>query len=189
MGVRFLCRLLAVLIVVLAVSVGGVFVYIGALKSAYPLDYKEQVIYYSNYYDLDSALVFSVVKVESGFREKAISNKGAMGLMQITNKTANYIALLKGDTTFDMLDGKQNIEYGCYYLRYLLDKFSDTKTTLCAYNAGEGNVRNWLKDKKYSSNGTTIEYIEYTETREYVKKIEKSLKIYKKLYGKLLDKQ
>ena len=190
MVVRYFYKIITFLLLVSIVLLAFFIGYVGILKTyVYPLKYREEIFLYSENYNLDKALVFSVVKVESDFREKAVSSKGAKGLMQITDKTANYIALLKKDSDFDMLKSKQNIEYGCYYLRYLMDKFSDTKTALVAYNAGEGKVKTWLKDKQYSSNGITLDYIEYTETREYVEKIEKTFKIYKKLYGNLLDKQ
>ena len=186
MGVRYFFKWLCVVLGLLLTC--SIFFYFYLLKN-YPFKYREEIVYYSELYGLDKALVFSVIKVESDFVETAVSNKGAMGLMQITLSTANYIASLKGDKSFDMLNGKQNIEYGCYYLRYLYNKFPDAKTMLCAYNAGEGRVKAWLNDKKYSMSGITIDYIEYAETREYVKKIEKTFKIYKKLYGNLLDKQ
>ena len=189
MGVRFLYKIAFWMVLICFASITLYFAYIGVQKMVYPLKFQEDVNYYSKLYELDKGLVYSVIKVESDFVENAVSSKGAKGLMQITDKTASYIADLKNDSSFDMFNANQNIEYGCYYLRYLIDKFFDIETVLCAYNAGEGKVRSWLKDSKYSSDGITLDYIEYTETREYVNKIKNSLIKYKKLYGNLLDKR
>ena len=70
--------------------------------------------------------------------------------MQITQSTGKYIADLLGEKDFNLFDIDCNIKYGCYYLRYLLIKFNCIQTALCAYNAGEGNVRKWLNNPKYS---------------------------------------
>ena len=59
----------------------------------------------------------------------------------------------------------------------------DAYVALAAYNAGLGNVKNWLKDKNYSSYGKTLDKIPFKETDEYVKKVLKRRDIYKKLYG------
>ena len=67
-----------------------------------------------------------------------------------------------------------NIKYGCFYLRYLLNKFNNETYTLCAYNAGETVVRNWIN----SQNEFTILY---PETENYVKKVQNAKKVYKVL--------
>ena len=67
---------------------------------------------------------------------------------------------------------------GCYYLKYLFDRFKNVNVVLCAYNAGEGNVRKWLKNKEYSLDGKTIKSIPFNETDKYVKKINKTYKKY-----------
>ena len=57
-----------------------------------------------------------------------------------------------------------------------------------AYNAGEGNVTEWLANKEYSKDGRNLTKIPFRESREYLEKIEKSLSNYKKLYKNILDK-
>lgn len=157
-------------------------------KYVYPLDYKREVFESSKEFNLDKALVFALIKTESSFNHKSVSEKGAIGLMQITTKTGEYIAKKLGETEFDLYSAKTNVRYGCYYLSYLLATFNDTKTALCAYNAGEGKVRTWLKNSEYSLDGKTLYKIPFKETSEYVDRIEKSFAKYKKLYGKILDK-
>ncbi len=157
-------------------------------KFIYPLAYQETVFKYSNEYSLDKPLVFAIIKVESGFNKNAHSNRGAVGLMQITPTTAEYIAKLLNEKDYNLKDEKTNIRYGCYYLRYLLNKFIKVDTALCAYNAGEGRVDGWLKNKEYSDDGISLFNIPFAETKEYINKINKSYKKYSLIYQNILDK-
>ncbi len=157
-------------------------------RYVYPLKYKEIVCEYADYYGLDRALIFAVIKTESSFNPNAKSKKGAIGLMQITKKTGDYIAQKLGVEKYNLLDSNDNINFGCYYIKYLYARFKDMDTALVAYNAGEGNVSLWLMDKNLSSDGKTLESIPYKESREYIKKIHKNFEKYKKLYKKILDK-
>ncbi len=155
----------------------------------YPIHFSDEIISEANKNGLESELVFAVVKVESSFSAGAVSNKGAVGLMQITPKTGEYIAQMLGEREYDLSDAKTNIRFGCFYIRYLLDRFADIETAMVAYNAGESKVREWLKNPEYSQNGKTLCIIPYKESREYVEKITKTFGIYKKLYGNILDKR
>ncbi|MBP5466362.1 MAG: lytic transglycosylase domain-containing protein [Clostridia bacterium] len=157
-------------------------------KYVYPLMYKEEIIAAADKYNLDAAFLFGVVKTESGFNANAVSGKGAVGLMQITPSTAEYIAKRRKISEYDLLDAATNLDFGAYYLKYLSEKFYGITEVAAAYNAGEGTVRKWLKNEEYSPDGCTLETIPYAETSAYVEKIRKSLKRYRKLYGKLLDK-
>ncbi len=154
----------------------------------YPIKYEKEINFYADFYKLDRGYVYSVINTESKFNKDAKSNKGALGLMQITPQTADYIASMKGVEVYNLYDTSTNIEFGCYYLRYLFDKFSNYTTVTCAYNAGEGNVILWLRNKEYSENGITITKIPFPETKEYVTKVKKSFKKYKKLYPYIVDK-
>lgn len=157
-------------------------------KILYPLGFKEETLDCAKEYDLEPALVFAIIKTESGFDRNAESTKGAKGLMQITPETGKYIAEKLKIVNYDLSDAKTNVRFGCYYLRYLIDDFTVAATAIAAYNAGEGNVRIWLKNKEYSDDGRSLKEIPFKETRAYVKKIYESFRKYKKLYGKLLDK-
>lgn len=154
----------------------------------YPLKFKQTVFELSDKYGLDRALIFSIIKVESGFDDQATSSAGAIGLMQITPDTARYIAKLQGIEEYDLTTPNTNIDFGCFYVKYLIVKFEDLNTALVAYNAGEGNVALWLNNPKYSSDKKTLKYIPFKESREYVEKINKTFIKYNKLYGNILDK-
>jgi soluble lytic murein transglycosylase len=155
----------------------------------YPLKYKNEVFSTCDEFGVDKALVFAVIKTESGFDKDAVSNKGAVGLMQIKPSTAEYVAKKLGLTDYSLCNEKDNVRIGVFYLKMLIVKFGDVKTALCAYNAGEGNVSLWLKNSDYSRDGKTIFNVPFKETSDYLKKIEKSSKKYSKLYVNILDKQ
>lgn len=126
------------------------------------------------------ALVFAVIKAESGFRADAVSGAGAVGLMQLLPSTAEYICECEG-MTFEverLTEEEYNVTLGCLYLKYLLKRFPVEETAVAAYNAGEGTVAEWLKNKRYSHDGKSLFAIPYPETRDYVKKIAKFKKIY-----------
>ena len=65
-------------------------------------------------------------------------------------------------------------------MSYLFDKFKDIQTVLFAYNAGEGNVRSWLNDDKFSDDGRILKTCPYEESVDYVKKVMKMKKFYEK---------
>ena len=106
---------------------------------------------------LDPYLVFLVIEQESHFRVRAVSPKGAQGLMQLMPGTARRLGVRRP------FDAAENIRGGTRYLRELMDMFSgQVNLVLASYNAGEGAVL------KYGRNVPP-----YRETREYVKKIGK----------------
>ena len=108
--------------------------------------------------------------------------------MQITDKTAEYIAKKLGATNYDIFNVDTNVNFGCFYLKYLYNRFNNMKTALVAYNAGEGNVALWLMYKSLSDDGKTLKEIPFLESREYLNKIEQNFAKYKKLYINILDK-
>jgi hypothetical protein len=92
----------------------------------------------ANRHQVDPDLVRAIVRVESDYDPKAVSNKGAMGLMQLIPATARRFGV---ENPFDP---KQNLEGGVNYLKYLLDIFGgDLSLSLAAYNAGEHSVQRY----------------------------------------------
>ena len=133
--IRTVSILTAVAIFVLLTAV--LFCYIKTLK------YKNVVESISNEHDVDCNLVKAIIYIESGYNESAVSNKGAVGLMQVLPATARYI----NGCDVDLFDPQMNIETGIKYLKYLQASFQELTVVLAAYNAGEGNVRRWLADQ------------------------------------------
>ncbi len=186
---RKLIKIFSIIIVAFWVIMGLLYLNKVLIKRvSYPLNYKQEIFAVADKYALDKALVFAIVKTESNFDKNALSNRGAKGLMQITDKTAEYVAKMQNIEKYDIFNVETNLSFGCYYLRYLTNKFGNQKTGIVAYNAGEGKVREWLKNSEYSENGVTLNKIPFEESKEYLEKIEKSLSNYKKLYKNILDK-
>jgi soluble lytic murein transglycosylase len=123
---------------------------------------------------IDPSLIAAVIYTESHFRPRT-SSAGAVGLMQVTPATADFIAHKSGGVRFETADlatPQINISYGTYYLRYLLRRFdADVRLGLAAYNGGEGNVERWLAEASARGEAFTVDAIPFTETREYVGKV------------------
>jgi soluble lytic murein transglycosylase len=176
--------------VVLTILILLVIFSIGAMKYAlqymYPLTYSEYVERYSEEYELDKNLVFSMIKAESGFDANAVSPRNAKGLMQIMDDTGEWAAEKMKITDFEvaqLMEPETNIRIGCWYIARLLKQYEqNTELALAAYNAGSGNVSKWLKDESISKDGRTLDRIPFEETRNYVEKIKKYNTMYKKLY-------
>lgn len=145
--------------------------------------YNDYIVKYSGEYGVEERLVKAVIKTESGFDEKAISQKGACGLMQLMPSTFRYASCLFEKENYNTNDDdifipEKNIKCGCKYLKYLKDIFVTDVEVLCAYNAGEGRVKEWLGNKNYSDDGKTLKKIPYNETYDFVKKVTFYTKIY-----------
>lgn len=150
----------------------------------YPMKYKDEIVEFSSVYEISPSLVASMINAESRFQSDRVSSAGAVGLMQLLPSTAEWVAEKIGDDYDEKLlyNPKTNIKWGCYYISYLVNHFEDQETAICAYNAGMGNVRTWLSDKRYSSDGKKLEEIPFDETRNYLDKIKKYSKYYAKKY-------
>ena len=150
----------------------------------YPMKYKNEILFYSSQYGVEPAIVASVANVESGFNERAKSEKGAIGIMQLIPSTAQWLAgKIKKNYNQELLfDGEYNIQLGSYYLSYLFGQFNDFKTAICAYNAGQGNVKKWLDDKELSKDGQILNKIPFQETKNYYNKVLKNYNYYRFKY-------
>jgi soluble lytic murein transglycosylase-like protein len=104
-------------------------------------------------FDINPKLIAAVIQVESAFQPRAISPKGARGLMQLMPATGESLGLV------DPFDPEANIRAGARYLKAQLSRFSTLEEALAAYNAGPGNVI------KY--NGIPP----FAETRDFVRRV------------------
>ncbi|SUO93821.1 lytic transglycosylase domain-containing protein [Suttonella ornithocola] len=126
----------------------------GALKNR-QTHLKQTINTLAKKYNVEPALAHAVITVESAYRSDIVSDKGAIGLMQLMPATAGMLSVT------DPFDAKQNIDGGIRYLSGLLKRFNnDTSLALAGYNAGPEAV------KKY---GNTIP--PYNETQRYVKRV------------------
>lgn len=157
------------------------------LQRLYPKTYKEYVEKYAKEYNVDPLLVFSIIKAESNFNKDAKSTSKAKGLMQIMDSTAIEIANkidepIEEETLFNP---EKNIMIGTKYYSELLNLYNGNMLlALTAYNAGIGNVKEWLEKGIIKTDGSDIENIPYKETNMYVRKIIRNYKIYQRLEEK-----
>jgi len=155
----------------------------------YPVAYTDLIKQYADKYELDPYLVQSIIRCESSNKPDAVSKVGAIGLMQIMPDTGEWIGH-KIDPelaySLDMLtDPAINIEYGCWYLKFLSDRFDGNMMEIvAAYNAGHGSVKGWLEDPRFSENGTLIT-IPFEDTAKYYDNVMLAYQNYTTLYPDL----
>jgi soluble lytic murein transglycosylase len=137
--------------------------------------------------ELDSSLLWAIMKTESAFRPDAISRVGAGGLMQIMPHTARKLAaemkldLFRVDQVFHP---RTNLKLAGHYLRALADKFRGQLPLIAAaYNGGPHNVARWLdfRGEKMEMD-EFIEEIPFAESKRYAKKIVRLVSLYDRTY-------
>ena len=169
-----IARKIIILILLLLVAITCV-VAIFCYDNFPSLKYLEIVERLSKKWEVDVYLVLATIEVESSGNPNAKSSAGAIGLMQLMPDTAQWVSERIGIEGKDYYDVETNLTLGIAYIAYLDKKF-DRKMAICAYNAGEGVVREWI------GQGGKIKYV---ETEQYLEKIEariKKLKNYIYLY-------
>jgi len=124
------------------------------LLSAPDTDLDPLIAHHSEAQNLDPKLVRAVIQAESGYNRKALSNKGAMGLMQLMPATASLLNVR------NPFDADENLRGGTTYLRSLIDRFAGSlELAVAAYNAGPGAVQKHRGVPPYQ------------ETRDYVRRV------------------
>lgn len=129
--------------------------------------YSGIVSLYSQEFDVPAALIFAVIKAESGFDPLAVSPAGACGLMQMMPSTFTWMqkSYFPQDSysIADLFHPNVSIQYGTKYLSTLIEKYKpELEPAIAAYNAGSGNVDKWMENGK-------LTFIPFAETRAYVK--------------------
>lgn len=158
-------------------------------KQVYFIDYLFPVIRLVNFENIDMPFVHSIIKQESNFIINAISSVGATGLMQIMPSTAKLLCRdLKITYNHYKLknDMQYNMKLGSYYLNRMMKEYNGSKTlTIASYNAGQGNVKKWIKGygdpremKDIDDIIDWIECIPFGETRNYVMRVLENIIVY-----------
>lgn len=176
-------------IVFIAIIIGVKFAYYTYINSSYPLKYEDEVYSASAEYNIPKELIYGVIKTESNFNPDAVSAADARGLMQLTQPTFEWLHTYYSDDDYDssnadlLFDPKINIKYGTLCLSVLLERYNnDLDTAICAYNAGLGNVDEWLTMSQYSADGKTLDSTPFGETNEYLKRVKNNRDKYAELY-------
>ena len=184
----FIC-ITVVLVVTIAAAYSFKALHEKYIYNTYPLKYNTEVEAASKKYGVDKYLIYGIMKTESDFDPNALSSAGAIGLMQITPDTFEWIQTYYADeecenyTVDDLYNIGINIDYGANILSVLLDMYGNEDTAVCAYNAGVGHVNSWLEDKEYSDDGKTLKTVPFKETENYRHTVEQNKSCYNRLYN------
>ncbi len=155
------------------------------LKERFPFYYDNEIEKYASRYGLEKELILAVIKQESKYERRALSWANAWGLMQLIPATAKDMARLARvhiRENQQLFDPDLNIHLGSLYLKQLSRMYDCRKEwMLAAYNAGPHRVKRWRKIPGSNQMDVFIENIEFSETRDYVRKVLKNYWAYKLL--------
>ena len=137
---------------------------------------------------IEPALVWAIMREESGYRPWITSSAGARGLLQIMPETGRHIARKQGYPNFDpddLFTPRVNLALGTAYLDELGRRFPDRlSAAIGSYNAGPATVKRWLRAGEANRDDDAwVEDIPYKQTRSYVKRVLRSLHVYRTVYG------
>lgn len=182
---KLLIIILIVVFVLFAIAYGLIYSSLGTDYEKY-IDSVEK---YSKEYDVDPRLVMAIIKTESGFKEKAQSHMGAVGLMQLLPETADWVTDQMGiEYKESMLtDSDYNIMIGTYYLRYLFNYFKSEDLAILAYNGGPGNVSKWIESGIITSNPASYKKIPVEETKEYIIKVKENKLMISRIWDDIIN--
>lgn len=139
----------------------------------YPVPHRDALTAAARQWNLDPALVYSIIRQESRFMPEARSRVGATGLMQLMPATAKWVARQIPVHPYNpgmLRQPETNIQMGTYYFRRVLDDLGHPTLAVAAYNAGPGRARRW-RDERALEGAIYVETIPFSETRDYVKKV------------------
>ncbi len=156
-------------------------------RLAWPLAYGELVEAWVEPREaIEPALVYAVMREESGYRPQALSSAGARGLLQIMPATGERLARsvgLGGYSHDDLFDPQVNIRLGAAYLDELARRFDGrTSAAVGSYNAGPEAIARWITERPEQADDEWVESMPFSQTRTYVKRVLRSLHAYRVLY-------
>ncbi len=154
-------------------------------RLAYPTAWEPTVVRLARSAGVSPVVVWAVMRKESAFSPVAVSRSDAMGLMQVTPPTWDWLGQLQGDAPpADPFDAQANIRYGTYYLGYLLHQFSGSlELAVSSYNRGQGYIGRLLASPDVHGNMNDLyRAIDSYETREYMQAVLLNVAVYETLY-------
>lgn len=155
-------------------------------EGLFPRPYWDDLKRFASANALDPYMVASLIRQESEFNPNAVSNRNALGLMQLLPRVGKGVAKqekLKHYAVPQLFTPAINLQLGTRYFRSMVDEFGGFEYALAAYNAGDDRVKDWQSDGKYRDVQEFVESIPFTQTREYVQAIMRNANVYRQLYG------
>jgi len=151
-------------------------------KEAFPYPFRDLVELHGKNEKVPWNMIIGIMREESGFNPIVESYAHALGLMQLLQKTASWVAG-KQISRRRLRIPAENIPLGAKYLRYLLDKFNHPALAVAGYNSGPGGVYKTLKRTRNREIDEFIEHVPYDQTRRYTKRVLSTAWSYQLLYG------
>lgn len=162
------------------------------LAIRFPTPHKTPVMQSADKHGVDPAWVYGVIRRESAFSPDIRSSAGAVGLMQLMPRTAQYIGRqigIKKTSHRVLTQPESNIELGSAYLSYLHKKYQGNQVlATAAYNAGPNRIDSWRPQAGSLPADQWIDSIPFSETRAYVKAVLEYTTIFKSLLNKQYDR-
>lgn len=157
---------------------------LGYWYALYPLPYLQPISRWAQQRQLNPLLVLSLVRQESRFQPQIRSVAGAIGLMQVMPETGTWIAEKLKLENFDLAKVEDNLNLGTWYLDHThINYANNTLMSLASYNAGPGNLDQWLKQYPTQDLDQFVESIPFSETQDYVKRVLENYWNYLRLYN------
>ena len=157
------------------------------VRAAYPLPYRNLIFDEAARHEVDPFLMAALMRQESAFDAEIVSSAGAVGLMQVMPATGRELARRGGPNPFSataLRVADVNLRLGSRYLAQMLGRYDGRlPLVLSAYNAGPSRANRWRRLPEASDLQRFTERIPFFETRNYVKSVERNLRIYRWLYG------
>jgi soluble lytic murein transglycosylase len=156
------------------------------LRAAYPVVHEDALVEEARRNRLDPALVAGLIRQESSFNPRAVSAAGARGLMQLMPGVGASIAASRSYPMWNqalLFDPDVSLELGTAHLATSLKPGTPPARALAAYNAGASRVARWIQRPGSNDPELFAEWIPYTETRDYVRIVQRNADVYRALYG------
>ena len=150
----------------------------------FPIPYKEEIVEWSTQRQLNPLLVAALIRQESRFEKQIRSSAGAVGLMQVMPDTGKWVAQKIDLKEYDVEKPSDNIQLGTWFLDFTHKEYDNNSLlAIASYNAGPGNVSNWVKKYGFSDPDAFIEKIPFPETKGYVENVFANYWNYLRLYN------
>ena len=153
-------------------------------QTLYPFPYADTIAQWSAQRELNPLLVTALIRQESRFEPQIRSVVGAAGLMQVMPDTASWIQSKTNIQSYNLDNPEDNIKLGTWYLDYTHEEYGNHSLyAVASYNAGPGNVADWIARRNYTDVDEFVDKIPFPETKDYVKSVFGGYWNYLRLYN------
>jgi soluble lytic murein transglycosylase len=150
----------------------------------FPIPFMEHIVNWSQQRQINPLLVTGLIRQESRFEPKIRSVAGATGLMQVMPGTGSWIAEKIQLKQYNLEDPNDNVKLGTWFLDFTHQEYNNNSLlAVASYNAGPGNVADWIKKYGFNDPDAFIEVIPFAETKGYVESVFGNYWNYLRLYN------